>query len=225
MGDSTVGGAYGVFVSQLDEATMSFPSLQRVVVNGEEILKGSLSIIDKDGKHWEDYEVEIHVSEEFPYRFPRLFEVSGKIPRIADWHVYEDTGSCCVKILPEEVLRCKNGITVTEYIQEEVLPYLFNQTHRRTEGYYVNGEHSHGLRGIFEYYANILNTGDNIKLTVQLLRYIATNDRPARTAACFCGNGNKFRQCHRLAFDRIKPIGSAVLLDHAENIARAAGLA
>lgn len=215
---------YHLFSEQLDEAIAKYPLLKRVILDGKEILKGSLEVRDKDGKHWEDYEIEIHATENFPNLFPWLFEVSDKIPKIADWHIYEDTFSCCLKILPEEILRCKQGITVTEYITEEVLPYLFNQTHRRTEGYYVNGEYAHGSMGIYQYYSSILRTGGNIRLTISLMQYIAANYRPYRTNLCFCGNGKKFRHCHRDSFDQLKQIGDGVLNVHAHEFAKAINL-
>lgn len=208
---------YDIFVSQLDEALEAFPSLGIIEVDGKDILKGILAVIDKNGKHWEDYEIEIHFSKNFPAEFPTLFETSGKIPKIADWHVYEDTLSCCVKVKPEEILRCKDGITITEYIREEVMPYLFNQTHRRVEGFYVNGEYGHGQLGIYEFYANELNTGADIKQTIRLMRFIASNDRPGRTSVCFCGRNIKFRYCHRDAFDKLKKLGDETIQAHAYN--------
>jgi hypothetical protein len=112
-----------------------------------------------------------------------------------------------------------------EYIREEVMPYLFNQTHRRVEGYYVNGEYAHGIRGIYEYYAGILKTGtDDIKRTLQLMDYIASHERPLRTSLCFCGKNVKFRHCHRGAFDKLKGIGDNMVRNHAYNIAKAASL-
>lgn len=215
---------YAQFVNQLEQAIITFPSLSISVSGDKKVLNGTLPVVDKDEKHWDDYDIEIHCHENFPYRFPMLFETSGKIPKIADWHVYEDTGSCCVKILPEEILRCKKGITVTEYIREEVVPYLFNQTHRRVEGYYINGEYGHGVKGIYEYYADILGTGDDRRQTLKLLLYISTHTRPSRTSLCFCGGKSKFRHCHRDAFDKLKNIGDNTLIDHANLMARAAKL-
>jgi len=209
---------YEQFVSQLDEAIASFPSLSKATLEGAIILKGILPVIDKEGKHWEDYDIEIHCSKNFPYEFPLLFETSGKIPKIADWHVYEDSLTCCVKVHPEELLRCKKGITVKEYISDEVLPYLFNQTHRRVEGYYINGEYSHGSLGVYEYYANMLNTDTNIKLTLQLMNFIADHERPSRTSMCFCEKRIKFRHCHKGSFDKIKPLGSEQIKRHVSYI-------
>ncbi len=119
---------YDKFINQLQEVQENFPELKQTTVGGKIILRGILPVIDNEGNHWEDYEVEIHCTDNFPNEFPRLYEVGGKIPRIGDWHIYEDTGSCCVKILPEEKIRCRNGITVREFLQEEVMPYLFNAT-------------------------------------------------------------------------------------------------
>lgn len=214
-------GEYEQFISELPDAIGAYPSLYESTVGDKKILKGWLPIVDEDGKHWEDYSIEIHCSEKYPYEFPVLYETSGKIPKIGDWHIYEDTLSCCVKVHPEEILRCKNGITLTEYIKEEVLPYLFNQTHRRIEGFYVNGEYSHGQIGIYEFYADILKTSANIQLTLKLMNYIATHNRPGRTSLCFCGQKIKFRHCHREAFDKIKEIGDDAIKNYAFNIAKA----
>lgn len=215
---------YEQFTSQLKEAITVYPSLYEAFSENKKILKGRLPVVDKEGKRWEDYDIEIHCPVNFPYEFPILYETSGKIPKIGDWHIYEDTLSCCVKVHPEEILRCKKGITVTEYIQEEVLPYLFNQTHRRVEGYYVNGEYAHGAAGVFQFYAGILKTGTDIELTLQLMNFIATYERPSRNSLCFCGQKIKFRHCHRDAFDKLKAIGDIQIKKHAYGIAQAAGL-
>lgn len=209
-----------LFQSQLDDAIAGNGGLFKVEQDGNMILRGVIPIIDMDGKYWEDYEVEIHCSPYFPKQFPLLFETGGKIPRIGDWHVYEDTGSCCVKIIPEELLRCKKGITVIEYIREEVIPYLFNQTHRRIEGYYVNGEYSHGTKGIFEYYSQLLGTGNNVKQLLQFMHFIATHERPQRTSSCFCGKKAKFRHCHRNAFDKLKLLGNDFIREQYTDIVR-----
>lgn len=198
---------YDIFLSQIEAALEAFPMLLRVISGEWEVLRGTLPIIDANGRHWEDFEIEIRASENFPNEFPHLFELSGKIPKIADWHIYEDTGACCVKVKPEEIIRCVRGITLKEYITEEVLPYLFNQTHRRVEGYYVNGEYAHGIVGIYEYYARILRSLGDIDRTVWLMQYIARNVRPIRTSMCFCGSAEKYRHCHRAAFEELKLLG------------------
>lgn len=221
MGESNSLTGYKLFVAQIPIVLNAYPKLKKRELNGQFILAGEIDIVDADGKHWETYEVEIHCSKLFPNRFPTLYETGGKIPKIADWHVYEDTLSCCVKILPEEILRCIKGITLEQYVSEEVLPYLFNQTHRKIEGYYVNGEYGHGDRGIYEYYAQILKTC-NLGKIAQLLHGIAISPKPNRTSLCFCGSGIKYRYCHRSSYDKLSLLGKEILIEHAiefQNIA------
>jgi hypothetical protein len=215
---------YELFLQQLDESIRQFPKLGRIERDGVVILKGELEVIDTFGKYWDSYTVEIHHSDTFPFRFPILYEVGGKIPQIGDWHINEDTKSCCIKVLPAELITCKNGITLTGFIQQEVLPYLFNQTHRRVEGYYVNGEYSHGIHGIYEFYSRLLNTGDSIKKTLTLMTYVASNPKPERTSLCFCGSGIKYRKCHRDAFEQLALVDKKDLIAHYYLIASKAGL-
>lgn len=204
------------FLEQIDEVLLKYPMLQKAGSGDNCFIKGLIDIIDKEEKHWDTYEVEIHNSTDFPYRFPILYEVGGMIPRIADWHIYEDTFACCVKVLPEELIRCRNGITLLEYIDEEAIPFLFNQSHRRHEGFYVNGEYAHGLMGWYEYYARELNTNLNIKETIRLILFIAEGNKPFRTHSCFCGNGELFRKCHKETYEKLSLLGKDTLKAHAK---------
>jgi hypothetical protein len=210
--DSLTG--YNLFLAQIAYVLDKYPKLSKIERNSKVILAGEVDIIDGTGKHWESYDIEIFCSDTFPYRFPHLYETGGKIPKIADWHIYEDTLSCCVKILPEEILRCLKGITVEQYVTCEVLPYLFNQTHRRVEGYYVNGEYGHGGLGLYEYYSHELKTGD-LEQIAKLLYGIGTRPKPDRTSMCFCGSGVKFRYCHRTVYEKFSPLGKELLIEHA----------
>jgi hypothetical protein len=214
MGENNTLAAYNLFLSQIPYVLDKYPKLSKIERDNKFILAGEIDIIDDAGKYWETYVIEIFCSETFPYRFPHLYEIGGKIPKIADWHIYEDTFSCCVKILPEEILRCLKGITVEQYVTSEVLPYLFNQTHRRVEGYYVNGEYGHGGLGLYEYYSNEFKTGD-LEQIAKLLHSVATRPNPDRTSMCFCGSGVKYRYCHRAIYEKFSPLGKELLIEHA----------
>jgi hypothetical protein len=210
---------YDLFVSQLKQVETDFPKLVAILGSGEKmVLAGEIDIIDSEGKHWESYKIEIHHSDLFPKRFPRVFEVGDKIPKIGDWHIYEDTQSCCIKVLPEEMIICRDGISVLGFIKYQVLPYFFNQTHRRVEGYYVNGEYSHGFKGLVEFYSRILMTEDPRKL-IRFISIVAKGEKPGRTHLCFCGSGDKFRKCHRNSFEQLAFIDSEILLNHGLQIA------
>lgn len=214
MGQSDVEKAYQVFASQIPRLLADYPMLYILDKGGEQVVAGKIEIVDKEGKYWDSYDIEIHCSAFFPFRYPDLYETGGKIPKMADWHIYEDTLTCCVNVLPEEAIRCNQGITLTEYVTEEVIPYFFNQTHRRVEGYYVNGEYRHGKVGIYDYYVSLLKTTSPIVMS-KLLYAIAGLPKPNRTSDCFCGSGSKYRYCHRAAYEKLSLMGRNLLLEHA----------
>lgn len=194
--------SYDDFLVQTSIATKEFPKLQLHESNdGKYILRGELDIVGSDNKHWNTFTIEIHHTDLFPKRFPRVFEISNKIPPIPDWHVNSDK-SCCIKVLPEEIIICHSEITLTSFIKDHVLPYFFNQTHRMIEGYYVNGEYSHGIEGIYEAYKKILNL-EGYRKIAELLIEVSRTNRPNRTNLCFCGSGKKYRYCHRDSCDKL----------------------
>lgn len=209
-----------IFESQIATVIEKYPKLDRELTSeGKVILKGELEIIDTCGKFWEAFEVEIHSVSGFPLQFPQVFEVGGKIPRIADWHIYDDTKSCCVAVPPEESIACKQGISLVKFMDDFVLPYFFNQAFRRVEGFYKNGEYSHGVQGIFEFYDETFKTEGKVDEVVRLMKKMAlTSTKPRRTHDCFCGSRKKFRRCHREAFNKLLDLDRGQIFTHASLI-------
>lgn len=204
---------YQVFNSQLNEVVNNYPSLQIIGRDSKRFLVGKLPIIDPFGKIWETYEVEIYPVPDYPKRFPKVIEISNKIKRVPDWHVNRDN-SLCIDIEPSEIQKCQDGITVLSFIEKELIPHLANQTHRKIEGYYVNGEYSHGILGLFEYYSNILLTGGNKEYTLKLLHYTISNSKPQLNSKCFCGRIALYRSCHMPIYNKLVGIGRKTLQKH-----------
>jgi hypothetical protein len=190
-----------------------FNKLSIVVSDGEQFLKGELDIVDTTGKLWDTYSVEIKGSDNYPKRFPKLFEVGDSFPKIVDWHVYEfDDKSCCVDVTPNEIILCKNGLQVVDYIQRFAISYLANQTFRKREGYYIYGEYSHGIFGRIEFYQSKLKAKNPVEL-IKMFDLIIKGYNPERTAFCpFC-HKVKFRKCHRDAFRELENIKAFLCYD------------
>jgi len=167
---------------------------------------GSVEIIGDDNVKWDEYEIKICIPKNgYPFIFPTLFEIGGKIPNNPDWHTFPD-GSCCVAVRPIMQIHKQKGIDINNYYNEFVIPYLANQTYRRLTGSYANGEYDHGQFGIEQYYKELLGEKDfkNIK---SLLVKIYNNNLPNRTSKCFCGSKKKYRHCHKKIVNTIKDIG------------------
>jgi hypothetical protein len=196
----------------------TFNKLNVVEENGEQLLAGTLDIIDGTGKLWDTYSIEIRGSENYPYAFPKLFETKDAFPKNADWHVYEDDLSCCIDVPLNEKIICKNGLSVANYIISYALPYFANQTFRIREGYYRFGEYSHGIFGRIEYYQSKLKAENPIQL-LEMFRLILINYNPERTAFCpFCYK-LKFRNCHRVVFRELGQFKEYLFHDGAQLLA------
>jgi hypothetical protein len=215
--------SYSIFVDQLNKVIEKYPAFEIKKEKDREFLLGELEVVDNNNTFWESYVLEIKYYPRFPYRFPKVFEVSGKIPKIADWHIYID-GSCCIDVLPSEIIKCTDGITITGFIEDELIPYLFNQTHRKIEGYYTADEYSHGLMGIYEFFSSILRTESDIGKTLALMHYIATEPRLNRSNKCFCGSNELFRKCHMQAYDELSKLDKIFLLEQINTIYKQSGV-
>lgn len=203
---------YDVFKSQIAEAIDSFPGLTSFIKDGVPGLTGKVELIDVDGNCHDEYSVKILATGTFPNSFPLLFEIGGQIPKNYDWHVYETDGHCCIKTTPEEILACKKGITLKRFIEDEVKPYLFNQTFRRLNGFFSQ-ERSHGFMGSLEFLQEVFET-KNINLIKNGLLFISRRKTPNRTAMCFCGSGKKYRKCHRDTYENLSVLSD----DHLNTI-------
>jgi hypothetical protein len=182
------------------------------------VISGTLDIIDNNGKLWDNYQIEIHINSDFPNRFPTLFEVGGKIPKTVNWHIYGNSGSCCLTVPQKEIVACRKGITLIKYVDEWVIPYLANQTHRFLTGSYANGEYAHNkLIATLEFYQDLFKTKD-VRQVLQRMYWIVNNPKPNRTAFCFCGNKIKFRKCHREAYESIHLLDKSILIEDVKNL-------
>lgn len=190
-----------------------FRKLSIIESEGEKILKGELDIIDTSGVLWDTYHIEIKGSENYPYCFPKLFETANAFPKIVDWHVYEfNDKSCCIDVPPNELIICKDGLNVVDYIQRFVIPYFANQSFRVREGYYLYGEYSHGILGRIEFYQKKLKAKSPAEL-ISMFDLIIKNFNPARTAYCpFCPK-IKFRKCHRNVFRELTNVKGFLAYD------------
>ena len=194
-----------------------FNKLKIVEEVGEKFLRGEIDIVGSTGKLWDTYSIEIKGSDSYPLSFPKLFETADAFPKNADWHVYENDFSCCVDVLPNEILLCKKGLNVVEYIKRFIIPYFANQSFRMREGYYLYGEYSHGIFGRIEYYQSKLKAKSPQQL-IQMFDLIIKGYSPARTAYCpFCCK-MKFRKCHKDVFKKLGTIKELLVWDGLEQL-------
>ena len=190
-----------IFEIDIEEAIISFPNLSIKSQGNNKYLKG---ILDVNG--WGYYLIEIRYKEGYPKRYPSLFEVGGEIPNVPDYHRYSDN-SCCLTVDADEILKCKNGITVKSFIDNVVIPFFANQLYKKKKGRFLN-EYPHGKDGIKKYYYSILKTTNN-KNILNIYNYAFGVNKIdiQRNQLCFCNSGIKFKNCHLTIIEDLKRIG------------------
>ncbi|WP_409151174.1 SEC-C metal-binding domain-containing protein [Sphingobacterium sp. BS-2] len=197
--------SYLKFVEEASYAISKFPDLK--LLSREDslpYLEGKIDLLDENGMPYDSYSVKILCVPDYPNSFPVVYETKGRLPHNIDWHVYRD-GHFCICTPAEEYIQCSKGITLLDFIQNHLVPYLHNQAFRELEGYYLN-ERSHGKKGVLESLYMMLDT-TNADKVLDILIFIYKNKTPHRTSKCFCESGKKYRHCHRESFTQIKQIG------------------
>ena len=210
--------SYNLFCYQLNSVIKKFPNLKITELDGADALKGILDIRNDQNEVVGSFSVEIRYRMEFPYRFPLLYEVGGDIPNIADRHKYTDE-SCCITVLPDEILKCKHGISVLTFIEEYAIPYFANQIYYLQNEKYLNGEYSHGKNGYIEFYTKFFKTADVSKWREDVERVNSgTIIKMDRNKPCFCGSCQKYKNCHDKIYYDISRLGTSEILKQINTI-------
>jgi len=204
---------YILFNEQLYDAIKKYHNL-RIIQDKDKIsfLRGILDIPNDNNEIVGHFLIEVHYSDKFPHRFPILFETGGEIPNEIDWHKYND-GRCCITVWPDEILKCKNGITVLLFIEKYAIAYFANYLHKKQTGRFKNGEYAHGVKGVSQFYESLMKT-DNRDLWIQYFKNTFQNlkVRCERNENCFCGSQEKYKQCHLKVFNNLRQIGEKQVL-------------
>jgi len=197
------------FLNEIPIVLKKYPDLTVKNKNGTDYLKGILDISDENGIVVGSFSVEIHPTEKFPYRFPKLYEVGGDIPCEPDWHKYSDN-FCCLTVGQEEILICHKGISIIEFIDKIARPYFANQLYRKREGRYLN-EYPHGLDGIKVFYTELFKRND-LSLWRKCIDSAFVKRQIGRNDKCYCNSGVKYKNCHLPVEEKLQILGKGRVL-------------
>lgn len=195
--------AFQLFIKEAELIQHEYTGLKLEVddINGVPYISGIIRLISKSDLFIDSYTIKIVPTKEYPLRFPWVYEIGGRIPNNIDWHVYPDDGHWCFSSIPEEILTCKAGINLGNFIENQVQPYLFNQKYRETYGFFLK-ERPHGNKGNVQFFMETFNTKD-LTAIIKGLLFIKQRNEPNRVSQCFCGAQRKYRKCHKETFRRL----------------------
>lgn len=201
---------YNLFRKEATDAkNLLLEQYNLVLEEGPLRLQGVLSLFDNEGGLIENYHISIIPNENYPNSFPLVYETGGKLPHNIDWHIYPD-GHFCIKSLIDELIICNKGISLLSFIEDQIIPFLFNQKYRELYGHFIN-ERSHGNRGNIESLQDLFKT-KNLSIIKKCLQYILSRKHPNRTDMCFCGSKTKYRKCHRSIYQQMSLLPNETIL-------------
>lgn len=181
-----------IVLSQYEEAKHRFPKLlqpKRVGDNWE--IEGSLDVIDDEGSFWDTYDVKIIVPNRFPDQLFEFQETGKKIPKGPEWH---NNDSCCLSTNAVMFSEMLGNVTLLNWLNRFVHPFLANHVFKLKTGQYANEEFDHGDAGIIQGYYKVFRTND-LSIVLEKLKFITGTKSLGRNDPCFCSSGKKYKHC------------------------------
>ena len=129
--------------------------------------------------------------DDYPKSPPDVQETGGRIP--FNFH-QNPNRTLCLGAPVEVYKRFKSDPRLLSFVKTLVIEYLYGYAHLEKYGTLPFGEHSHGFKGIREYYQDAFNTND-IQISLALLKVLAVGTYRGHQT-CPCGSGNILRKCH-----------------------------
>ena len=181
--------------------------------------------IDHESHTIEDtYQIRLDIPDDFPDSPPIVYETEGKIPE--EFAHFMEAGNFCLGAPVEVRRRFAQRQSLSVFIDDQVIPYLFAYSHKREYGTMPFGERSHGSAGLLEYYNELFDTSGIA--TMKLLKCLADDFAPPLTK-CPCGGEAKLSNCHGPILGTLRPHSSPRSFERELRqfirIARAAGIA
>jgi hypothetical protein len=156
-------------------------------------LAGTLRLIEEETGQPTDLRLRFVFPDDYPLHEPTLYEEGGRFPRIADRHINQADGSCCLWLEPLSRWNAsdRNALLV---LLERVSVFCEDQLTYEVIGRFLHGEWAHGDAGYAEHLFERL--GSDNRLMDALAARTDPCELPDRNATCLCRSGKKFKKCH-----------------------------
>lgn len=190
------------FYSEVQQAVAKHQPELKVSRADSLIVLDGLLVVSGPAGPFDSYQIKAGITGGFPAEEPVVFEEGGRIPRIADRHIFPDHGNCCLGVWEEWLLTALDHRFET-FLTGPMHDYFVSQTYYEVHGEWPYGERSHGKPGVLEAYSNILGITSNEKIIADYLHLLSRQTIKGH-ALCPCGSGRRLRNCHGEDLKRLK---------------------
>ncbi len=183
-----------VLFSEVQKAVAQHQPELSVLRSASLIVLEGLFVVSGPNGPFDSYQIKAGIAADFPAEEPMVFEEGGRIPRIADRHVFPKDGNCCLGVWEEWLLTAPDHRFET-FLTGPMHDYFVSQTYYEVNGTWPYGERSHGILGVLESYADLLEVSPDAKILADYL-HLLSRQKIKGHALCPCGNGKRLRYCH-----------------------------
>ncbi len=162
----------------------------------------------------DEYQIKMTFTSTPSSKLPHVFEVDKKIESFAkgnlidlpDLHV-NPNGAVCLCVAGAEVEYFPSGFKLSEFINQMVIPFFYEQTFYQRYRHWPWGEYAHGVLGIIEKYGETHSHSrektekvfsmvirSEEKFTLQQMLKKRKNIKGYKK--CVCGSKKKMSECH-----------------------------
>lgn len=186
--------------------------IEKFIINDDSVIKSEFYIQD-------EYKVRIEKYIASGNLLPSVKEIGGKIKKVAilkdlpllDMHIYPKTENLCLGTILDIENQFSENISVFDFIDKLLKPYLYEQSFFAKFDYWPWGERSHGLLGELESLHDYVTKKPDFsqKVIIDFFKkleifdhwknyLIITSDLRNIKGhhVCVCGSQKRFRDCH-----------------------------
>lgn len=179
-------------IEQVRQALSKHQPELHVSTDGNDIVVDGVFVISSPEGPFDSYNIRMTLTEEFPLEEPRVFETGNRLPRIIDRHVFP-SGACCLGIWEEWLVTSDRKFDT--FLTGVLHDYFVSQTYFESRGEWPFGERSHGDKGVYESYSEVLGTPDDENIVCDYLKILSQSVIKGHSR-CPCGSGERLRKCH-----------------------------
>ena len=157
----------------------NFPEVSIQETNTEIIFEGRF-ILNARKENFEIHEaplLKIVMNKDYPKSLPVCYDLTGKIKYD---HVFLN-GALCVATQLDLAITLKDSVSIQDYLDKFIIPYFLSYRYWQKTGKDLNGDRSHGAKGIYE----------------SLREYLSCNlsDEELLILLCWASKLKKFKRC------------------------------
>lgn len=195
------------YLDRVNATLMRFqPELHARYFDEAIYITGNFICYGKDGA-FDAFEIEVLLSVGFPEVEPFVREKGNKIPRIADRHIYPDSGKCCLCVWQEWLWEAQHPDFET-FLIGPLHTYFVSQSIFEMTGEWRFGERSHDKEGLDQALGEMLDVIPRVQLDRALS--LLSQSKIKGHAMCPCGSGKRLRSCH---FDELLSLKGRLSVD------------